>query len=44
VVNLMDALKKSLTEGASTARRAPERNRGPAKKATRSNARTRKTG
>jgi len=44
VVNLMDALKKSLTEGSSTARRAPERSREPAKKAARSNARTRKAG
>jgi DNA end-binding protein Ku len=42
VVNLMDALKKSLREGASTARRAPEVSRAPAKKATRSSARARK--
>jgi DNA end-binding protein Ku len=44
VVNLMDALKKSLREGASTARRTPETNRAPAKKATRSSARARKAG
>jgi DNA end-binding protein Ku len=44
VVNLMDALKKSLREGTSTARRAPETNRAPAKKATRSSARARKAG
>jgi DNA end-binding protein Ku len=44
VINLMDALKKSLREGASTARRAPETKRAPAKKATRSSARARKAG
>jgi DNA end-binding protein Ku len=44
VVNLMDALKKSLTDRASTTRRAPERSGAPAKKATRSNAGTRKAG
>jgi DNA end-binding protein Ku len=44
VVNLMDALKKSLREGASTARRTPQTNRAPAKKATRSSARARKAG
>jgi DNA end-binding protein Ku len=44
VVNLMDALKKSLGEGASSARRQPETRRTPAKKATRSTARARKAG
>jgi DNA end-binding protein Ku len=45
VVNLMDALKKSLIEGGKpTARRAPETGRAPAKKATRSTARARKAG
>jgi DNA end-binding protein Ku len=45
VVNLMDALKKSLVEGGKpTARRAPETSRAPAKKATRSTARARKAG
>ena len=45
VVNLMDALKKSLGDrGKSTARRAPELSRAPAKKAARSNARSRKAG
>jgi DNA end-binding protein Ku len=44
VVNLMDALKKSLRKGASTARRAPETKRAPAKKANRSSARARKAG
>jgi DNA end-binding protein Ku len=44
VVNLMDALKKSLVEGKSTARRAPETGRAPAKKPTRFPARARKAG
>jgi DNA end-binding protein Ku len=45
VVNLMDALKKSLVEGGKpTARRTPETGRAPAKKATRSTARARKAG
>jgi DNA end-binding protein Ku len=45
VVNLMDALKKSLRDGgASTARRPPERPGAPAKKPARSTARARKAG
>jgi DNA end-binding protein Ku len=44
VVNLMDALKKSLVDGKSTARRTPETGRAPAKKPTRSPARPRKAG
>jgi DNA end-binding protein Ku len=44
VINLMDALKKSLSEGKSTARRKPEPARPPAKKATLSATRARRTG
>jgi DNA end-binding protein Ku len=44
VIDLMSALKKSLSETKSTARRAPETSRASAKKATRANTRARKAG